>query len=211
MSHRVNPAPKLLSPAARLKRAIKILGPKAKPSVEEALASMAHQFRLWKADQRAKSVPLQRSARSYRSALQTVIRITEKGPHELRVAMQLIPFTKTFINNEVFDHDRLIRDLTVLHQAAKKIEVRETPFKPRPSARDKDLAAHYALRLCVICDVKLTTTKKVSLTNKPSTFLQLAAILFGDPKADLQHQCRRELAAYNARALASTSEEPAQK
>lgn len=60
------------------------------------------------------------------------------------------------------------------------------PRKPAPNADAKRLAAAYALNLLRKYDKHVATTKG-------SNFCRLAALLYGDPKADLQHQCRAVL------------------
>jgi hypothetical protein len=61
--------------------------------------------------------------------------------------------------------------------------------KPKRNADDKQLAAEAALRLCRAHGIAATTTKAA----KGGKLCRLAAVLHGDPRADLQHQCREAL------------------
>ena len=74
--------------------------------------------------------------------------------------------------------DRLAHDLAVYE--------RSLGNKPKPDAYEKRMAAEAGLRLCERFDVKPTTTKR-------GTFCRLAAVLYGDERADLQHHCREVL------------------
>jgi len=57
------------------------------------------------------------------------------------------------------------------------------PRTPKPDAFEKRLAAEAAPRLCERFGVKPTTTKD-------GQFCRLAALLYGDERADVQHHCR---------------------
>jgi hypothetical protein len=59
--------------------------------------------------------------------------------------------------------------------------------KPKPSAYAKRFAAEAALHLCDEFGVKLTKTKR-------GAFCRLAAVLYGDRRADLQKHCAKVIA-----------------
>jgi hypothetical protein len=84
-----------------------------------------------------------------------------------------------------FDHAHLLRHLELLSAICESWE-KSKLGKPKPSADDKRLAAEAALHLLKIHDVSATTSKT-------GAFCKLAAVLYGDKRADLQHHCRAVL------------------
>ena len=89
------------------------------------------------------------------------------------------------IDKVVFDHEHFLRHLGLLVWICKKWE-KSKLSKPKPSADEKRLAAMAALRLLRTHDIDPTTTKT-------GAFCKLAAVLYGDKSADLQHHCRAVL------------------
>ena len=65
--------------------------------------------------------------------------------------------------------------------------------KPKPDAYEKRLAAEAARHLLKVHNIDPTTSKK-------STFCTLAAALYGDKSASLQHHCRATLGQAQIRA-----------
>ena len=61
---------------------------------------------------------------------------------------------------------------------------------PKRDAYAKRSAARSAKYLCETFRILLRTTRKTKANTKASVFCQLAAVLFGDESADLQHYCR---------------------
>jgi hypothetical protein len=65
-----------------------------------------------------------------------------------------------------------------------RIEIKAgTPLR---AASAKEYAAKAALRICMLHKIEPTTTKS-------GKYCKLAAVVFGDRRADLQYHCRREL------------------
>ena len=68
------------------------------------------------------------------------------------------------------------------------------PGKPKPDAYAKRMASLSAMYLCEKFGIALTTTRatirKTGEKTKASVFCRLAAVLYGNENADLQHYCR---------------------
>jgi hypothetical protein len=125
-------------------------------------------------------------ARQYGAALRKVIAMTRRAPTDFR-ALPLLKISAPQLNiiNEVFDHEHLLRHLKLLHAICESWE-KSKLGKPKPDAYEKRLAAGAALHLIKMHDVDPTTTKT-------GEFCKLAAVLYGDKTADLQHHCREAL------------------
>ena len=134
-------------------------------------------------------------AKQYSAALRKVIAMTRKAPTDFRVP-PLFPVSapQLGIDKEVFDHERLLRHLKLLSAICESWE-KSKLGKPKPNADEKRLAAEAALHLLKMHNIDPTTTKK-------GAFCKLAAVLYGDDKADLQHHCR---AALNQAQIRSTN------
>jgi hypothetical protein len=125
-------------------------------------------------------------ARQYSAALRKVIAMTTRAPTDFRALPLLkISAPQLNINNEVFDHEQLLRHLELLRAICERWE-KSKLGKPKPDAYEKWLAAEAALHLIKMHDIDPTTTKA-------SAFYKLAAVLYGNKTADLQHHCRKAL------------------
>ena len=78
-----------------------------------------------------------------------------------------------------------MRHLELLHAICESWE-KSKLGEPKPDAYEKRLAAKAALHLLKMHDIDPTTTKT-------GAFCKLAAVLYGDKGADLQHHCRAAL------------------
>jgi hypothetical protein len=125
-------------------------------------------------------------AKQYSAALRKVITMTRKAPTDLRVpAVIAVVMPQLGIDKEAFDHEHLLRHLELLNWICEAYE-KSKLGKPKPNADEKRLAAEAALQLLKMHGIAPTTTKT-------GAFCKLAAVLYGDKDADLQHHCRRSL------------------
>ena len=125
-------------------------------------------------------------ARQYSAALRKVIAMTRRAPTDFRALPLLkISAPQLNINNEVFDHEHLLRHLELLRAICESWE-KSKLGKPKPDAYEKRLAAEAALHLIKMRDIEPTATKT-------GTFCKLAAVLYGNKTSDLQHHCRKAL------------------
>jgi hypothetical protein len=125
-------------------------------------------------------------ARQYSAALRKVIAMTTRAPTDFRALPLLkISAPRLNINNEVFDHEHLLRHLELLRAICESWE-KSKLGKPKPDAYEKRLAAEAAMHLIKMHDIDPTTTKA-------GAFCKLAAVLYGNKTADLQHHCRKTL------------------
>jgi hypothetical protein len=126
-----------------------------------------------------------RFAKQYSAALRKVITMTRKAPFHLRIQKGLPLSVPQLGIKEVFDHQHLLRHLEALNWICEAYE-KSKLGKPKPSADEKRLAAEAALQLLKMHGIDPTTTKN-------GVLCALAAALYGDEKADLQHHCRGAL------------------
>jgi hypothetical protein len=125
-------------------------------------------------------------ARQYSAALRKVIAMTRTAPTDFRTLPLLgISVPRLNIKNEMFDHEHLLRHLRLLHAISESWE-KSKLGQPKPDAYEKRLAVGAALHLMQMHDMAPTTTKA-------GAFCKLAAVLYGDKAADLQHYCREAL------------------
>ena len=125
-------------------------------------------------------------AKQYGAALRKVITMTKNTSTDFRPWPGIQYNLKELgIDKEVFDHEHFLRHLGLLVWICEKWE-KSKLGKPKPSADEKRLAAVAALRLLRTHDIDPTTTKT-------GAFCKLAAVLYGDKSADLQHHCRAVL------------------
>jgi hypothetical protein len=89
------------------------------------------------------------------------------------------------IDEKLFNHEHLLHHLGLLHAICESWE-KSKLGKPKPDAFEKRLAAGAAFHLIKMHDIGPTTTKT-------GAFCKLAAVLYGDKTADLQHHCREAL------------------
>jgi hypothetical protein len=109
------------------------------------------------------------------------LEIYEQSLGKLRRAPAIPPATLREIVGSEAEAEEVEARLTGIAQAGPRLD-----HKPKPDAYEKRMAAEAGLRLCERFDVRPTTTKR-------STFWRLAAVLYGDESADLQHHCREVL------------------
>jgi hypothetical protein len=136
-------------------------------------------------------------AKQYCAALRKVIAMTRRAHTDFR-ALPLVKISAPQLNidNEMFDHDHLLRHLELLHAISESWEKSKLGI-PKPDAYQKRLAAGAALHLIRMHDIDPTTTKA-------GTFCKLAAVLYGDKTADLQRHCRQALRPAQIRAKNSS-------
>lgn len=125
-------------------------------------------------------------AKQYGAALRKVIAMTKSTSTDFRPwpGMQYT-IGELGIHKEVFDHEHFLHHLRLLDWICESWE-KSKLGKPKPSADEKQLAAKAALHLLKKHAIKPTTTKR-------GIFCRLAAVLYGDNCADLQHHCRLAL------------------
>ena len=109
-----------------------------------------------------------------------------KAPTDFRL-LPLMQIGAAHLGNdeEIFDHEHFLRHLKLLNGICETWE-KSKLGKPKPDAYEKRLAAEAALHLLRMHDMDPTTTKA-------GEFCKLAAALYGDQRADLQHHCRAAL------------------
>jgi hypothetical protein len=167
--------------------AVKIIGGRARRAdIEVIVDRMVRQCERSKRTRSRESKSQKLFARQYGAALRKLITMTKKAPTDFRVWPLLhVSAPQLGIDKEVFDHAHLLRHLELLSAICESWE-KSKLGKPKPSADDKRLAAEAALHLLKIHDVSATTSKT-------GAFCKLAAVLYGDKRADLQHHCRAVL------------------
>jgi hypothetical protein len=93
-------------------------------------------------------------AKKYSAALRKVITMTRKAPTDFRPPQPLLRVSapQLGIDNEVFDHEHLLRHLKLLHAICESWE-KSKLGKPKPDAYEKRLAADAALHLLKMHDI----------------------------------------------------------
>jgi hypothetical protein len=124
-------------------------------------------------------------AKQYGAALRKVISMTRRTSTDFRALPMQVSAPQLGIDRELFDHEHLLRHLKLLNAICESWE-KSKLGKPKPNADEKRLAAEAALHLLKMHDIEPTATKI-------GAFCQLAAVLYGDKSADLQHHCRAAL------------------
>jgi len=168
--------------------AVKIIGKgRARiADVREIVEKMSKMCELSKRTRVSQSKDQKRFARQYSAALRKVINMTKKAPADFRAPWPLpVSAPELGIDEKLFNHEHLLRHLKLLHLICEGWE-RSKLGKPKPDAYEKRLAAGAALHLIKMHDIDPTTTKV-------GAFCKLAAVLYGDKTADLQHHCREAL------------------
>jgi hypothetical protein len=124
-----------------------------------------------------------RAAEQFHGALRKVRNIARKLPANLRFAMfgDWADARHKFYNGDL----NFARAITRLMESSDRY-AREPSGKLARSAYKRQLAAEEALWLLRKYGVDVVTTKG-------GAFCTLAALLYGKPRADLQHQCRAAL------------------
>jgi hypothetical protein len=180
---------KCLSREQRVQEAIKIIGDEAqRPDVEWIMDHVEKLREQWK-HTRSRG-DRKEFAKQYRAALRKVVTMTQEAPTDFRAwPFVRINAPKLGIADEMFDHSHLLRHLGLLISFCDGYDKLKLD-KPRPSAEEKRLASWAALFLFETCSMTPVTTKG-------SKFCRLAAVLYGDPRADLQHHCRHVFAERN--------------
>ncbi len=175
--------------------AVKIIGEgRARRADVEAIVD--HMSKLCERSKRTRSRESKNQkqfAKQYSAALRKLINMTRKAPIDFRALPLLqISVPQLGIDKEVFDHEHLLRHLELLNWICEVWE-KSKLGKPKPNAEEKRLAAEAALGLLKMHDIDPTTTKT-------GVFCKLAAVLYGDKSADLQHHCRAALSRAQIRA-----------
>jgi hypothetical protein len=124
-------------------------------------------------------------AKQYGATLRKLIAMTKKASTDFRVPPLTISAPELSIDNEVFNHEHLLRHLKLLNRISDGWE-KSKLGRPKPNSDEKHFAAEAALHLLKIHCIRPTTTKK-------GAFCKLAAVLYGDKTADLQYHCRAVL------------------
>lgn len=173
---------RLLTRDQRVQGVMKIIG-KDKAYIKKAVDRMIDQCEQWRRTRSRESMhqkQLKKFAVRYGPALRKAIAMTTDAPAEFCVPPLPIIAPKFGIKKaETFDHGHLLRHLDLLDAICRSWE----KLVPTPSAKAKRLATWAALHLCKKYGIKPVTTKN-------SEFCKLAAALYGDVHADLQHHCR---------------------
>lgn len=177
-------------------RAIKILGNK-EAIKGEIVGELYHLEIACAARRRA----LQRSSKQAMRAIRTFSAAVRRAnrphgglPEDLRLLLGLdlmlyhLEVYEKFLGAEA---DVVLEEVSKVGRDGERISaprprVIPKPRRPRPDAYEKRLAAEAALRLCERYGVGPTTTAR-------GQFCRLAALLYGDERAGLQHHCREAL------------------
>jgi hypothetical protein len=169
--------------------AVKIIGKgrARRADVEAIVEKMSKMCDLANRARSSKSKNQKQFAKQYSAALRKVIAMTRKAPTDFRPPQPLLRVSapQLSIDKELFDHDHLLRHLALLKWISESWE-KSKLGKPKPDAYEKRLAAKAALHLLKMHDIDPTTTKA-------GAFCKLAAVLYGDKSAYLQHHCRAAL------------------
>ena len=167
--------------------------------VNAVVDQMSRRLELWNQMKPAAAARQKRFAEEYGLALRKVIAFTEKTTPDFRAPPSPLHVSANHlgIDQELFDHEHLLRHLRLLHWICECWE-KSKWGKSQPSAEDKRLAASGALFLCERFGLPLTTTRKTGENTRASVFCRLAATLYGDPDANLQPYCRTALATRKA-------------
>jgi hypothetical protein len=168
--------------------AVKIVGEERarRVDVQAIVEKMSKMCERWKRTRSRESKSQKQFAKPYSAALRKVIAMTRKAPTDFRVLPRLqVSAPKLGIDKEVFDHEHLLRHLKLLNAICETWE-KARLGKPKPDAYEKRLAAEAALHLLKLHHMDPTATKT-------GAFCKLAAVLYGDKTADLQHHCRAAL------------------
>lgn len=175
----------------RLQKAVKILGEHRRAEIEAAILGRDSFFRQLgliqqqALKQRIRSQgakQLKLLAKQYSAALRNVMGLTERGQRYLRIPLSV----------EFMEQLRFRIAICDIWEKGKSA--------PKPNADDKRLATSMALRLL---------KKETPTTTKTGTFCRLAAVLYGDESADLQHHCRMVLRSKDS--MRSVKQSPAQR
>lgn len=166
--------------------AVKIIGEARarRADVQEIVDRMSKMCDLSKRARSSKSKNQKQFAKQYSAALRKVIAMTRQAPTDFRPPQPLLRVSvpQLSIDKEAFDHEHLLRHLTLLKWISESWE-KSKLGKPKPNADEKRLAADAALHLLKMHGIDATTTKT-------GAFCKLASVLYGDRSADLQHHCR---------------------
>jgi hypothetical protein len=168
-----------------VRRAAQLIGtPECKGDVEGALNDMAVLEAQHNHSRLFGSKSSKKAAEQFSAALRKVRDLTKNLPEHLHFAL---------FGDWVDRHAEVYNGhLKFAHAVARLMEAsdqcaRMPSGKPARSAYKKRLAAEEALRL-----LREYGARRVTVT-KRSDFCRLAALLCGEPQADLQQQCRAEL------------------
>ena len=177
-----------LTPILIVDAAVKIIG-EGSARRDDIQAIVDHMIKLCERSKRTRwreSKAQKQFAKQYSAALRKVIAMARKAPTDFR-ALPLMQIGAAHLGNdkEIFDNVHLLRHLKLLNWICETWE-KSKLGKPKPDAYEKRLAAEAALHLLTMHDTYPTTTKA-------GQFCKLAAVLYGDQRADLQHHCRAAL------------------
>lgn len=212
-ARRITKSRPILTLEQRVDEALRIIGKVREESdfatmhrmadVNAVVDQMNRRLELWNKMKPAAAAHQKRFAEDYGVALRKVIAFTEKTTPDFRAPWPLhVSATPLGIDQELFDHEHLLRHLRLLHGICRSWG-KSKWGKSQPSAEDKRLAANGALLLCEKFGLPLTTTRKTGENTQASVFCRLAATLYGDPDANLQPYCRAALAKRKAAGDAS--------
>ena len=184
----ISPSERDLTPKQIVDRAVKIIGEgrARRADIEAKVDQMSKLCEMSNRTRSSESKKQKQFAKQYGAALRKVIAMTKKAPTDSRVP-RLFPVSmpQLGIDKEVFDHEHFLRHLKLLNWICESWE-KSKLGKPKPNAYEKRLAADTALHLLKMHDIVPNTTKT-------GAFCKLAAVLYGDKSADLQHHCRAAL------------------
>jgi hypothetical protein len=174
--------------------AVKIIGQSSarRADVGAIVEKMSKMCERSKRTRSSESKNQKRFAKQYGLALRKFLAMTGKAPTDFHALPFHVSAPQLGIDKEWFDHEHLLRHLTLLNAICESWE-RSKLGKPKPNAYEKRLAAEAALHLLKMHDIDPTTTKT-------GAFCKLAAVLYGDKSDDLQHHCRAALSQAQIRA-----------
>jgi len=184
-----------LTPEQIVDAAVKIIGKgiARRADVQAIVEKMSKMCELSKRTRSSVSKNQKQFARRYSLALRKVIAMTRHAPADLRLQSGLpVSAPQLGIDREWFDHEYFLRHLKLLNLICESWE-KSMLGKPKPDAHEKRLAADAARHLLKAHNIDPTTSKK-------GTFCTLAAVLYGDKSAGLQHHCRAALSQAQIRA-----------
>ena len=169
--------------------AVKIIGEgrARRADVQAIVEKMSKMCELSKRTRSRESKNQKQFAKQYSAALRKVIAMTRNAPTDFHPPQPLLRVSvpQLGIDNQMFDHEHLLRHLKLLSAISEGWE-KSKLGKPKPNAYEKRQAAEAALHLLKMHGIDSTTTKT-------GAFCKLAAVLYGDKSADLQHHCRAVL------------------
>jgi hypothetical protein len=160
----------LLTAEQRVKAVLKIVGEERRDRVERVVLLLIGTQERWRGEREHKrKLRNRRFAKQFNTRLRRITDLTRNAPPEW--------WTYAGI-----DRDQLLHHFKMLHTVSATIEATGAD-PPAPSAEPKKLAALTALTVCNGCGIEPRMTEG-------GKYFRIAAALYGDPEANLDHHCR---------------------